>query len=122
MRKFNHRPPVWWLVFAGIVGLIGISIVVVSAATSLKTAHSAGCVVNDKDRSYNYSTKKSDMRIYTDNCGVFSVGDSLLSGTWHSADTFSRIKPGHTYNFDTRGARIPLFSQFPNITHVEEVR
>ena len=73
-----------------------------------------GCVVSEKDR----TTKReggSDARVYTENCGTFQVADSWLSWTFSSADTYASIKVGETYDFTTRGYRIPFFSAFPNI-------
>ena len=81
------------------------------------------CVVNDKDRTTKTDSNgnsSSDARIYTDNCGVFQVADSLLSFTWSSADTYNSIKVGETYDFTTRGYRIPFFSAFPNIVEVRK--
>jgi hypothetical protein len=79
------------------------------------------CTVNDKDRT-SKSNGKSDMRVYTDQCGVMHVGDSILSWTFHSADTYASIKPGHTYKMTTRGFRVPFFSMFPNVVKAEEVQ
>lgn len=83
------------------------------------TTHS-GCRVNDKDRTTTRDGS-SDMRVYTDNCGVFQVKDSWLSWTFSSSDTYSKIQVGHVYNFKTRGYRIPFFSSFPNIVGAEEI-
>jgi hypothetical protein len=78
------------------------------------------CTVEDKDRTTGYKGK-SDMRVYTTNCGVLKVSDSLINGHFNSADTYSQIQKGHTYRFTTVGYRFPLFSQFPNILEAHEV-
>lgn len=78
-----------------------------------------GCQVVDKDRTSD-GNGGSDMRVYTENCGNFSVADSLLSWTWHSSDTYREIEVGQTYDLKTRGIRVPFFSQFPNITEARE--
>ena len=77
------------------------------------------CLVEDKDRT---TTQEggSDMRVYTD-CGVFQIGDNLWSGTFNSADTYSKIKVGSSYEFDTIGWRFGLLSQFPLILDVRIV-
>jgi hypothetical protein len=82
------------------------------------------CTVNDKDRttvSDSDGNNKSDMRVYTDQCGVLHVADSLLSWTWHSSDTYASMKTGHTYRVTTRGFRVPFLSMFPNVVEAAEV-
>lgn len=81
------------------------------------------CKVTGKDRTTSRDkdgNEKSDARIYTDSCGTFQVGDSLLSWTFSSADTFGSIEEGKTYDFKTRGFRVPFFSMFPNIVEVSQ--
>lgn len=89
------------------------------AVSAFHTSTYSACVVNDKDRATNHDGKSS-MRIYTDNCGTFTVKDSILSGRFDSADDYSRIKVGKTYDFNTRGWRVPIVSAFPNIVEVKE--
>ena len=96
--------------------VIGFSVI---SGTHVET-HSA-CVVTEKDRTTN-SEGQSDMRVYTENCGVFSVKDSVLIMRFDSADTYSQIKEGATYDFKTRGFRIGIMSQFPNIDTATEVK
>lgn len=104
------------------VGFIGFGIFIVAflvigfaVASNANVETHTDCVVSDKDRTTN-SEGQSDMRVYTDNCGVFSVKDSIFIMRFDSADTFSKIKVGENYNFETRGFRIGMLSQFPNIT------
>lgn len=81
------------------------------------------CTVKDKDRTSSVDAdgnRSSDARVYTD-CGVMSVGDDMLTGHFSSADTYSDIEVGKTYEFKTRGYRIPFFSQFPNVIEITEV-
>lgn len=73
-----------------------------------------GCVVTDKDRATT-SEGSSDMRIYTSNCGVLIIGDNVFTGTFDSADIYSNIDVGKTYDFKVTGYRIPLLSMFPSI-------
>lgn len=101
-----------------IVAFLGIGFGVISG-THVET-HSA-CVVTDKDRTTN-SEGQSDMRVYTENCGVFSVKDSIFIMRFDSADTFSQIKVGDTYDFESRGFRVGILSQFPNITEATAVQ
>lgn len=76
-------------------------------------------VVTDKDRAKDQDGH-SDMRIYTDDCGVLRVKDELWVGQLDSADIYAHIKVGKTYTFTTRGWRVPWLSQFPNIVKAEE--
>lgn len=79
------------------------------------------CTVEDKDRTTTRDGQ-SDARIYTEDCGVLHTQDSLLAWHWSSADTYASIDAGKTYEFTTRGFRIPPLSMFPNVVEVEEVR
>ena len=101
-----------------ILGAIIWGIIANAAHTETQT-----CTVKDKDRTSSVDAdgnRSSDARVYTD-CGVMSVGDDLLTGHFSSADTYSDIEVGKTYEFKTRGYRVPLFSRFPNVIEVTEV-
>lgn len=78
------------------------------------------CTVESKDR----TTKQdgsSSMRVYTEQCGVLGVGDMWWLFKFDSADTYSAIKEGSTYEVTTVGFRVPLLSIFPNIIEAKEV-
>lgn len=62
-----------------------------------------------------------DQRVYTEECGVLTVGDSLFAGHFNSADTWNSIEEGHTYRLTARGYRVGFLSMFPNIVKAEEV-
>lgn len=79
------------------------------------------CKVTDKDRTKN-SDGNSDMRIYTDNCGVLEVSDNIFKGQWDSSDIYAGIEVGKTYNFTATGWRVPVLSMFPGIVEVNEVK
>ena len=106
-----------------LVAVISLLVVVVSTVSNMKSARSeaSACIVNDKQVISRYQAK-SDYRIFTDNCGVLNISDSLLIGRWDSADIYNQVKVGKTYNFKTVGKRVPLLSLFPNISGVEEVQ
>lgn len=80
------------------------------ADTSPETA----CTVTGHDRTAKQNGG-SDMRIYTAECGTFRVADNWVTGHFSSADLFGSIEDGKAYTFETRGGRIPVLSQFPNI-------
>ncbi len=75
------------------------------------------CHVTDKDRAARDGS--SDMRVYTEECGVLKVQDLFWAGRFDSADVFASIEPGETYRFHVSGIRVPFFSVFPNIRSVE---
>ena len=114
----DFMPALIWIGSAIIiVGLVALGIFSFINATHVD--HVSNCVVTEKDRTKD-SDGNSDARVYTDNCGVFNVGDSLFEGHWSSADTYSSIKVDETYDFKTRGYRVPFLSYFPNIVEVEK--
>ena len=75
-----------------------------------------GCVIEDKDRTRD-AEGNSDMRIYTENCGTFQVSDSFVTD-FKSADRFSKIKVGKTYDIQSYGFRVGILSMFPQIKDV----
>ena len=79
------------------------------------------CTVTDKDRITNMHEGGSEMRVYTSDCGTFSVADSLIDGVFDSADVYGSIEPDNVYDFKTRGVRVPVLSMFPKIVEVEAV-
>lgn len=104
-----------------LVGVIIVLVLVGGAFTvgsgTFVTSQETGCVVEDKDRTTDRDGN-SQMRIYTENCGVLSVKDNIFIGQVDSANIYGSIKPGETYDFTTKGYRITLLSMFPNITEV----
>jgi predicted outer membrane lipoprotein len=78
------------------------------------------CTVESKDRTTT-SGGSSDARLYTTDCGVLNVGDSILSWHFRSADTYASVKAGKTYRVTTRGYRIGFLSMFPNVVEAAEV-
>jgi len=72
------------------------------------------CSVEEKDRTKD-SSGSSDMRLYTEECGILQVGDSWARGNFNSADDYAAIETGETYEFTTIGWRIPFLSMFPTV-------
>lgn len=113
-RSFHSDTPAYLMVAAVVLlAIIGISFGVMNAFH----VNEVTCTVTDKDRTTK-SEGGSDMRLYTEDCGTLSVSDSLLDGHFSSSDTYASIEPGNTYNFTTRGFRIPILSMFPNVVEV----
>lgn len=101
-----------------IVILVGLWTLVVNPLIYISTGRDITCTVTDKDRGNN----EGGYRVYTKECGVLSNEDSLLQGKWNSADVQAQLEEGHVYRIHTNGIRIPLFSDFPNIGSVQEVK
>lgn len=99
---------------AVIIGLIGFGVV---RYTGNQTQV---CTVNDKDRSSS-KNGSSIARVYTEQCGVLSAEDRFFIGYFDSADVYSGIEAGKTYEFHTLGRRVPLMSSFPTITSATAV-
>lgn len=103
--------------------IIGAVVVVVLVAAGIGVAlwsESANettrtCAVTDKDRTTVSSDNgsRSDMRIYTADCGTLAVTDLMTRGQFNSADIYASIEPGKTYEITTVGWRIPWLSAFP---------
>lgn len=91
-------------------GGIGLALWSESANETTRT-----CVVTDKDRTTvtRDGGSRSDMRIYTADCGTLAVNDLATRGQFDSADVYAAIEPGNTYEITTVGWRIPWLSVFP---------
>jgi hypothetical protein len=80
--------------------------------------HWAVCTVISKDR----GGQDGSYRIYTDTCGTLANKDAMLRGKFRSADMWQQIQPNHIYMLHIAGARVPLFSHFPNVFEVKPVK
>lgn len=112
-KRFNAHQRIV-IGFSVIVALLVAAGIGFSFFSASQTNTATACVVTDKNRTTTPEGESSH-RIYTENCGTFSADDSLLDFKFNSADIYGSIKVGGTYNFDTRGVRLPIFSSFPNI-------
>lgn len=104
-----------------IAGAIGTALWSESANETTRT-----CTVTDKDRT-TVSTgdgSRSDMRIYTADCGTLTVTDLMTRGQFDSSDIYANIETGSTYEITTVGWRIPWLSAFPTVlgTPIEATR
>lgn len=108
-----------------LVGMIALAVLFLGAVVggvslSYMNAQTQTCTVTEKDRTRD-SEGKSDMRVYTDECGVMRVQDMFFAGEWNSADLFSKIKEGQTYEMKTTGFRVGIVSSFPTIREISLV-
>lgn len=108
-------------VVVAIIALIAIGLGIASSIAPASADATTECVVTDKDRTTDRDGN-SNMRIYTENCGTLVVKDNFLKGFFNSADVYSSIEVGKTYNFDATGFRIGFLSHFPKIYKATEVR
>lgn len=114
--------PLGFKIFFGIVStlvaltfvlVIGGSIMANTGLTTYENCHVSGKHVAVVDGYSQY-------RVSTENCGSFIVADSVFKGKFNSADAYSQITEGKSYDFVASGYRIPLISAFPNIISFSE--
>lgn len=103
-----------------VIGLF-VVMVVFGIVSFFHTSTATDCVVNGKDRvsvSNGDGGSRSEVRIYTDNCGTMMMKDTMFRGVFNSADMYGSVREGETYDVSTYGFRIPVLSQFPVITDI----
>lgn len=105
-----------------VIGLVaaGVIFAAVGGAAYASSGQDMTCTVTDKDRTTKVvdGNSSTDVRIWTEDCGVLKMDDSLIGMSFDTADKYGQIKVGQTYDFHTFGWRVPVFSMFPNITKV----
>lgn len=58
-------------------------------------------------------------RVYTEECGVFTIKDTIVGLRFNSADVYGALSLDEAYNFRTQGFRLEVASLFPNILDYE---
>ena len=81
----------------------------------------SACTVTEKTRSDPANSETIDMRVHT-TCGVFAVAVSPLLGHWASAERFTELTVGETYDFEATGWRLPWDLSLPNIIDLAQTR
>lgn len=106
------------------VAVVGAAIGIVSLGKSHSESHTAVCTVTTKDTitKVENGNSKTEKRVGTEECGVFTVNDNFFKGKNRSADLYYSLKEGHKYSLTYNGWRSGLFSSFPNITEAVEVK
>lgn len=104
--------------------LVGAGIGIVAVISSYQTDHTATCTVTSKDTITKVvdGNSKTEKRVGTEECGVFTVNDSFTKGNLRSADLYYSLKEGHKYTLTYNGWRNGFTSSFPNITKAIEVK
>ena len=99
------------------LAIAGVAILGLSGCASDQTEVKT-CTVNDKTA----AGQKSGVLylVYTDECGVLTVGDAALKGQWNSSDTYAEIEIGKVYDFELYGFRNGWMSSYQNIIAVTE--
>lgn len=96
-----------------IIGMMALTITGCTAmnqqAMTCTVTDKESVTVNSGDRPHN------QYRVYTDECGTLTVGDTIAIGRFDSADLYGKLQPGTTYTMETGGYRVGMFSMFPNI-------
>lgn len=112
----------WTGPVAGVLMLGTLLTAGVVAVAQSRTETARTCTVTGTDRVV--TPDRSDMRVYTKECGTLAVADVMLRGQFNAADIFGALEEGHTYDLQTIGWRIPALSTFPTIigTPVEVTR
>lgn len=127
MTRYPFRLGAGFVASAIIIGLLVVGGIGAAVYAERGNETTRTCTVTDKDRttiSNRDTGTRSDMRIYTEDCGTMQVSDLMTQGQFESADIYAAIEPGHTYEITTVGWRIGWLSAFPTIlgTPVEVTR
>ncbi len=91
-------------------------IAAVSVLGIAKNAHEEHltCTITEKE-----SVAKGDSgheyRVFTEECGVLKVGDTVWRMHFESADVYASLHEGETYDLTTTGWRVPFLSWMPNV-------
>lgn len=108
-----------------IVGALGVIAVPIGFGMHYAySTHEKTCTISGKEvviRGHGQDVKHQ-MRVHTDDCGSFRVGDAWLKGEFSSSDTYGKLKEGHVYTLKYYGHRSGWRSAFPNIIEATEVR
>lgn len=119
IRKNKDVPFIFRLVPFFIVGiaLLVVGGIIFTTVTTLTTRNTyENCVVNSLST---FATEDGvQKRVYTENCGEFTVNDNILTGTLHSGSIYGSLKEGEAYNFTATGIRLHFPTLFPNIVEV----
>ena len=118
MTQHYTRPGVGLMASAIVIGLLVVAGIGAALYSERGNEQTRACTVTDKDRTTvtsRDSAPRSDMRIYTNECGTLQVADLPTRGQFESADIYATIEPGTTYEITTVGWRIGWMSAFPTI-------
>lgn len=102
-----------------IISVFTVLIAIGGTALNALVRNTQTCTIESKDRATGQNGESS-MRVYTKECGVLTVSDTIIGLSFDSADRYAQLKPGKRYELETMGIRIPVFSTFPNIIEIKE--
>ena len=95
------------------------ALLIVGASYTMNRNEVGPCTVTGKESVM--VEGNNQYRVYTEECGTFAVSDTLFPLRFNSADTYSSLKDGESYQFRTQGFRLGITSTFPNILNYEPV-
>lgn len=104
------------VVMAGIIGtLAGCQAAYNFGTTKTKT------IIVDETFMIKGHNEPDQMIVRSTNGDLYAVGDSLLRWEFRSADLWSAMEPGETWEVSHFGFRIGFFSSFPQIFEGREI-
>lgn len=126
-NAFSRSGSKLFTVIGSVIAFVVIGFVVAGVfalAKSYNAEHTDICTVSSKESVTKVvdGNSQNEKRVYTEECGVFTVDDSIVKGQWRSADTYGKLKEGHKYAITYNGWRNGFLSSFPNIIKAEEVK
>lgn len=103
--------------------VIGGLIVVAGGIGIAKNLHEEHptCTITAKE-SVSKGDSGHEYRVFTEECGVLKVGDTVWRMHFESADVYASLKEGETYDLITTGWRIPFLSWMPNVVEASPAK
>lgn len=101
------------IVAGAVIAAIFATIMIVGLSYTMNRDEVGPCTVTKKESVVVEGSNQ--YRVYTEECGAFIIKDTLVGFRFNSADTYSALKEGGSYNFRTQGFRLGITSSFPNI-------
>ena len=107
------------IVIGGVIAAIIAALIIAGLFNTMNRSEVGPCTVTGKESVMVEGSNQ--YRVYTEECGVFIIKDTLVPLRFNSADTYSALKEGTSYNLRTQGFRLGITSSFPNILNYEPV-
>lgn len=130
VRGYMKRYEIEYRLYQVLLGSLAVIVIIILLASIYRTisvgvgsGRDVECCVTDKGIK---RVNGSDVYLIygeTDgNVSVYQITDSLLAFRFNSSDVYAGIKVGKTYKFTVKGDRVRLFSWYPNVYNVREVK
>lgn len=79
------------------------------------------CTITEKE-SVSKGDNGHEYRVFTEECGVLKVGDTVWRMHFESADVYASLNEGERYDLTTTGWRVPFSSWMPNVVEAKPVQ